>query len=61
MNVSLYFVVFREAKLYADMGLQVIYFVLSLYGWYEWLYRRNENRIGAHRLAAPNPENGAHA
>ncbi len=38
MNVALYFVVFREQKLYADMGLQVIYFVLSLYGWYEWLY-----------------------
>ena len=38
INVSVYFVVFRESKLYADMGLQVIYFVLSLYGWYEWLY-----------------------
>ncbi|HEV8410309.1 MAG TPA: nicotinamide riboside transporter PnuC [Gemmatimonadaceae bacterium] len=38
INVSLYFVVFRDQKLYADMGLQVIYFVLSLYGWYEWLY-----------------------
>lgn len=38
VNVSLYFVVFREQKLYADMGLQAIYFVLSLYGWYEWLY-----------------------
>jgi nicotinamide mononucleotide transporter len=38
VNVSLYFVVFRDQKLYADMGLQVIYFVLSLYGWYEWLY-----------------------
>ena len=38
VNVSLYFVVFFEAKLYADMGLQVVYFALSLYGWYEWLY-----------------------
>lgn len=43
VNVSLYFVVFRESKLYADMALQVIYFVLSLYGWYEWLYG-GENR-----------------
>jgi len=25
-------------KLYADMGLQVIYAALSVYGWYEWLY-----------------------
>jgi len=38
VNVVLYALVFYEAKLYADMGLQVIYFALSLYGWYEWLY-----------------------
>ena len=38
VNVVLYALVFREAKLYADMGLQVVYAVLSLYGWYEWLY-----------------------
>ncbi|NUP72136.1 MAG: nicotinamide mononucleotide transporter [Gemmatimonadaceae bacterium] len=38
VNVVLYTVVFWDAKLYADMGLQVIYAVLSLYGWYQWLY-----------------------
>jgi nicotinamide mononucleotide transporter len=38
VNVVLYAVVFYEAKLYADMGLQVIYAILSVYGWYEWLY-----------------------
>ncbi|NUR35198.1 MAG: nicotinamide mononucleotide transporter [Gemmatimonadaceae bacterium] len=38
VNVVLYTVVFWDAKLYADMGLQVIYTVLSLYGWYQWLY-----------------------
>jgi nicotinamide mononucleotide transporter len=43
VNVALYFVVFRDQKLYADMGLQVIYFALSLYGWYEWRYG-GENR-----------------
>jgi nicotinamide mononucleotide transporter len=47
VNVSLYFVVFYETKLYADMGLQVVYFVLSLYGWYEWLYG-GENRTELH-------------
>jgi nicotinamide mononucleotide transporter len=47
VNVTLYFVVFFEAKLYADMGLQVVYFVLSLYGWYEWLYG-GENRTELH-------------
>ena len=38
INVVLYAIVFYEAKLYADMGLQVIYAILSIYGWYEWLY-----------------------
>jgi nicotinamide mononucleotide transporter len=38
VNVALYFVLFYETGLYSDMGLQAVYFVLSLYGWYEWLY-----------------------
>lgn len=38
VNVVLYALVFYETKLYADMGLQVIYAILSIYGWYEWLY-----------------------
>ena len=38
VNVALFFVLFYKSGLYSDMGLQVVYFVLSLYGWYEWLY-----------------------
>jgi nicotinamide mononucleotide transporter len=38
VNVSLFFVLFYQAGLYSDMGLQVVYFGLSLYGWYEWRY-----------------------
>ncbi len=38
VNVALYFVVFRRAALYADMWLQAIYLVLSIYGWYEWKF-----------------------
>lgn len=33
----LYVVVFFQAKLYADMGLQIYYVVISIYGWYFWL------------------------
>ena len=47
VNVVLYSLVFYEAKLYADMGLQVIYAALSIYGWYEWLYG-GENRTKLH-------------
>jgi nicotinamide mononucleotide transporter len=38
VNVAMYIVVFHDAKLYADMGLQVVYLALSFYGWYEWLH-----------------------
>jgi nicotinamide mononucleotide transporter len=38
VNVGLYILVFRRTGLYSDMGLQVVYLVLSIYGWYEWLY-----------------------
>lgn len=38
VNVGLFIVVFQQAKLYADMGLQVIYVLLCLYGWYRWLH-----------------------
>ncbi len=38
INVSLFTALFLESGLYSDTGLQVVYFVLSVYGWYEWLY-----------------------
>jgi nicotinamide mononucleotide transporter len=38
VSVTLYAVVFHQAKLYADMGLQVIYFALAVYGWWAWLH-----------------------
>jgi len=38
VNVALFFALFYTSGLYSDMGLQAVYFVLSLYGWYEWLY-----------------------
>lgn len=47
VNVALYFVLFQRVKLYADMGLQVVYFALSLYGWYEWKFG------GANRTELP--------
>jgi nicotinamide mononucleotide transporter len=43
VNVSLYTFIFYESGLFSDMGLQVVYLALSIYGWYEWLHG------GAHR------------
>jgi nicotinamide mononucleotide transporter len=38
ISVSLYALVFFDARLYADMGLQALYFALSAYGWWAWLH-----------------------
>jgi len=38
VNVLLSAIVFAQARLYADMGLQLVYVVLCLYGWYAWLH-----------------------
>jgi nicotinamide mononucleotide transporter len=43
VNVATFFVVFARAKLYADAGLQVVYFALGVIGWAMWL------RGGEHR------------
>ena len=42
INVALYVVVFYRARLYADMGLQVVYIVLGLMGWWVWWQRTHE-------------------
>lgn len=38
VNVGLYTIVFHQSRLYAEMGLQIVYLVLSIYGWYNWLH-----------------------
>jgi nicotinamide mononucleotide transporter len=37
-NVATFGVLFFRAGLYADTGLQVVYFVLGAIGWYLWLF-----------------------
>jgi nicotinamide mononucleotide transporter len=43
ISVILYGVLFYQSRLYANAGLQIIFFVLSIHGWYEWL-RGGENK-----------------
>lgn len=42
IGVSAYFVVFLRTRLYADMALQLLFFVQCSYGW--WAWRRSEQR-----------------
>ena len=43
VSVILYALVFYNAKLYADMGLQALYFGLAVYGWWAWLHGGEEH------------------
>jgi nicotinamide mononucleotide transporter len=36
LNAGFYVVVFARTGLYSDTGLQVVYLVLSFYGWWHW-------------------------
>lgn len=36
INALMYMVVFARSGLYSDTGLQVVYFTLSVYGWWHW-------------------------
>ncbi|MFT4032629.1 MAG: nicotinamide riboside transporter PnuC [Siphonobacter sp.] len=43
ISVTIYIFIFWEAKLYADMGLQVVFALLSIYGLFQWLYGGKEH------------------
>ena len=48
VGVLLYLVINWRAHLYANALLQILYFVLSIHGWYEWLHggkNHGERRI----------------
>lgn len=47
IQVLLYIVIFYAVKLYSDVGLQIIYVFMQIYGWYHWLHG------GPHRAALP--------
>lgn len=39
-----YIYVFFSSKFYADMGLQVYYVLVSIYGWYFWIKGKGKNK-----------------
>jgi nicotinamide mononucleotide transporter len=38
ISSAAYGVVFFDARLYGDMGLQLVFIVVSIWGWYQWLH-----------------------
>ncbi len=52
--VALYIVIFWDARLYSDMGLQVVYVFLQIYGWYHWVaHRTADEELVVERLPIP--------
>jgi nicotinamide mononucleotide transporter len=52
-NSVLFFFLFLDAKLFADMGLQIVYVFLGFQGWYQWLYSgENRSRLTVSRTSA---------
>ncbi len=48
-----YIAIFYQAKLYSDVGLQVVYVGLQFYGWYIWLYGgANKTELKVSRIKA---------
>lgn len=43
VNVGLFFVIAFNAQMYSDVGLQVVYFGLTIYGWWQWVYGNKNN------------------
>ncbi|MEJ5962155.1 nicotinamide riboside transporter PnuC [Pedobacter immunditicola] len=46
VSVLIYIFIFYESKLYADMGLQFYFLIMSIYGWYFWHQHQNNKEAG---------------
>ena len=44
ISVLIYVYICFNAKLYADMGINAVYFIMSVYGWYNWLRPHKESK-----------------
>ncbi len=42
ISVIIYVYICNEFGLYADMGINAVYFIMSIYGWYNWTHQNGE-------------------
>ena len=45
ISVLIYIYICFFAKLYADMGINFVYFVMSIYGWYMWSRKDDRKKV----------------
>lgn len=52
VSVAIYTLIFFDAKLYADMGLQVYFLFTVIYGWYFWSRKlKNTEKVPVSRIS----------
>ena len=50
INEIAFFILFFQVQLYADMFLQIFFFVLTIYGWYFWNKKPNKKKVSRLQL-----------
>ena len=45
ISVLIFVYILAHNKLYGDMGINAYYFIMSVYGWYNWTRKDNESHV----------------
>jgi nicotinamide mononucleotide transporter len=53
VNVLIYVFICYEVGLYADMGINAFYFVMSIYGWVKWSMKMEDQHVRPISYATP--------
>jgi nicotinamide mononucleotide transporter len=44
INIIIFGIIFYQSGIFGQFFLQVFFFILNVYGWYEWIYGKEENQ-----------------
>jgi nicotinamide mononucleotide transporter len=45
VSSAIYGIIFYQARLFSDMGLQGVFIILSIYGWFSWRFGSQEKTV----------------
>jgi nicotinamide mononucleotide transporter len=45
VSSAIYGIIFYEARLFSDMGLQGVFIFLSIYGWFSWRFGNRDEKV----------------
>lgn len=51
IGTAMYFLIFRNVKLYSDMLLQLVFLGLQIFGWWQWSRRKQGETLAITRIA----------